>query len=808
MLAKTKGSVLLLTLALCSAPLWAQENQDCTILGVQELSILYEDLLEQYHAIEGLIPEGVEEGDLLYWNGESWARFAPGNEGEMLMTRDGAPEWRSAALGCNDPTACNYDENATVNDGSCLQLDACGVCGGPGEVYECGCADIAPDACDCEGNTIDALGNCGGGCAEDADGDGICDDADACVGEADECGVCNGPGAIYECGCIPVPEGYCDCDGTPDADGDGVCDDEDTCVGELDAIGVCNGTCETDADGDGICDDDGGDDCDGTYDACGVCNGPGPVYDCGCEDIAEGECDCAGNLPDGQGNCQTFMEDTNGDGFYDTLLNPCLDQSNVPYYGEEYETVAIGDQCWFQSNLNTVAYRNGDFIDNIQDETAWGEASQGAYCYYDNDAANGATYGALYNWPVTTDSRQVCPQYWHVPTELEWSELFAEVGGEATAGAALKEAGFSHWSFPNSGADNSSGFTALPSGERGYGAVGFVDLGDRGNWWSSTAAGNAAVAFQMAHDAEGVTQLNKSLTRGQSIRCLRDEPSFGCTDFNYLEYAPEANINDGSCSTPSIPGCTDPGFVEYNAAANVDDGSCENLVDCDPGDVVTFDGYDYEVVAMGDDCWFAENLRTSHYANGDSIFEIQDPIEWANTPANQLGAWCIYENDSSYLEFGCIYNWYAVGDARNLCPNGWHVSTDLDWLAMEAWIGMPANDLYLTNTWRGNDAHVGSVLKSENGWDPWPGYDYNTTGFSALNAGPRQGGGSFGWEGHVSSWWTSTTVNVSTAMYRQMTYDHRQGYVGGINRGTQGGSSGVGVKGSKVNGQSVRCVRD
>ena len=137
-----------------------------------------------------------------------------------------------------------------------------------------------------------------------------------------------------------------------------------------------------------------------------MCGGPGPIYDCGCEDIPAGECDCAGNLPDGQGNRQTFMEDTNGDGFYDTPLNPCLDQSNVPYYEEEYETVAIEDQCWFQQNLNTVAYRNGDFIDNIQDETAWGEASQGAYCYYDDDAANGATYGALYNWPA--DSGRVC----------------------------------------------------------------------------------------------------------------------------------------------------------------------------------------------------------------------------------------------------------------------------------------------------------------------------------------------------------------------------------------------------------------
>ena len=83
-------------------------------------------------------------------------------------------------------------------------------------------------------------------------------------------------------------------------------------------------------------------------------NGPGPIYDCGCADIAPGECDCAGSLPDDQGNCQTFMSDTDNDGFYDTLLNPCLDQSNVPYYGEAYSTVAIGDQCWFQQNLNTV----------------------------------------------------------------------------------------------------------------------------------------------------------------------------------------------------------------------------------------------------------------------------------------------------------------------------------------------------------------------------------------------------------------------------------------------------------------------
>ena len=72
---------------------------------------------------------------------------------------------------------------------------------------------------------IDALGECGGGCAADADADGICDDVDPC-GEIDECGICNGPGAVYECGCSDIPAGDCDCEGT-----------------ELDAIGKCGGDC-------------------------------------------------------------------------------------------------------------------------------------------------------------------------------------------------------------------------------------------------------------------------------------------------------------------------------------------------------------------------------------------------------------------------------------------------------------------------------------------------------------------------------------------------------------------------------------
>ncbi|MDG2426451.1 MAG: hypothetical protein P8M07_07710, partial [Flavobacteriales bacterium] len=89
------------------------------------------------------------------------------------------------------------------------------------------------------------------GCAADVDDDGICDDEDDCVGTLDACEVCNGPGAVYDCGCTDMPAGDCDCDGNVD-----------------DALGVCGGDCAADADDDGICDDE--DDCVGALDACDV----------------------------------------------------------------------------------------------------------------------------------------------------------------------------------------------------------------------------------------------------------------------------------------------------------------------------------------------------------------------------------------------------------------------------------------------------------------------------------------------------------------------------------------------------------
>ena len=136
-----------------------------------------------------------------------------------------------AICGCTNAESLNYDPEATVDNGTCLE---------PGCTYPEACnydagADFDDGSCSYPEFGLD----CDGQCVVDTDGDGICEVIDMCIGTEDECGVCNGPGAIYECGCSAWPEGACDCEGNM-----------------LDAVGVCGGGCTADLDGDGVCDVD------------------------------------------------------------------------------------------------------------------------------------------------------------------------------------------------------------------------------------------------------------------------------------------------------------------------------------------------------------------------------------------------------------------------------------------------------------------------------------------------------------------------------------------------------------------------
>src|SRR5450432_4786545 len=131
-------------------------------------------------------------------------------------------------------------------------------------------------------------------------------------------------------------------------------------------------------------------------------------------------------------------------------------------------SVKICDQTWMTKNLDVSTYRNGDPIPQVTNDETWSILKTGAWCWYKNDSATYAsTYGRLYNWFAVNDSRRLAPIGWHIPTEAEWSTLSVCLGDFEVVGGKMKETGTTHWSNPNKGATNTSGFAALPGGNRG-----------------------------------------------------------------------------------------------------------------------------------------------------------------------------------------------------------------------------------------------------------------------------------------------------------------------------------------------------
>jgi len=191
--------------------------------------------------------------------------------------------------------------------------------------------------------------------------------------------------------------------------------------------------------------------------------------------------------------------------------------------GNVYHAVVIGKQTWMVENLKTTKYRSGAAIPNVTANASWAALVSGAYCWRNNDASTyKATYGAIYNWYAVADSRNIAPVGWHVPTITEWNTLANYLGGITVAGAKLKESGTSHWSTPNAGATNSTGFTALPGGSRNSDGT-FYNFGTYGIWWMSTeySAKNAWYGFMYYNDSDS-DNYNDLKFIGFSVRCIRD----------------------------------------------------------------------------------------------------------------------------------------------------------------------------------------------------------------------------------------------------------------------------------------------
>mgnify|MGYP001172342540 FL=1 len=763
---------------------------------IEALELALEEAINDTVALP-MLP-GTTPGEMLYWNGTQWTLLPVGNPGSVLYLDGATPTWTpfslglfgiELTLGCTDTSACNF-QGATIEDGSCATLDECGVCGGTG---------IPLGDCDCNGNVNDALGVCGGTCAADSDDDGICDDTDNCT----DLTACNyldetNPACLMEDAC-----GICGGSGT-DVDADGICDDIDNCTdlsacnyndganpaclmedacgicggsgfpagdcdcngNQLDALGICGGLCEADMDGDGICDDI--DNCTDLT-ACNY-NDPGNLF---CQSLDSG-CSC-GIVADALGICGgSCLSDIDGDGICDDV-DLCSDTTACNYSLID----TFGESVTLQLEVHAI-HTEGELAGLttyriyavLLSETDWLAAVAGGVpevdgLNYENIPLIFSTTTSFYQHPAGSPvSSGIAPALIPLIPEVEF-DSYLTIGHSPEDG------------FPESAIElivspNQDWISTFESG----GDIIIDD--DFGGFWYILNNGSG----QGLPDESGRVLIAQLTTDGeiQADCVLAIYTDYGSGLFGEADGSTEERISVGLdspltdtelCTYPNVCGnclgiaqdidadgicdefdaCTDTSAQNYFYTSN---DPCTWLSeDCIDN---VFNGYTYSLVQIGDQCWFAENLRTTVYRNGDVIPAGLTDGDWSSTIS---GATAVYGEDDgcsnnspdidacdealSLAEYGRLYNWYAVDDARGLCPSGWHVPTDGEWTDLENYISS-----------QGYSGTEGTALKSTYGWyDDGNGTD--DFGFSALPGGGRDSyNGAFGSAGDLGYWWSSS----------------------------------------------------
>ena len=302
-----------------------------------------------------------------------------------------------------------------------------------------------------------------------------------------------------------------------------------------------------------------------------------------------------------------------------------------------------------------------------------------------------------------------------------------------------------------------------------------------------------------------VKDLNSGLGVWNDVSCSNninkavvEVPVFvvGCTAPPACNYDPSATFEDGSCDYASchclegtvwneeLGGCVvaNPSDSDFDGCVGMTDllgllsvfGTC-NEIPWSCGGALEYQGYDYETVQIGEQCWFAENLRSENYENGDVIPTNLSNAEWQSSIS---GAMAVYGDGSlSLSEHGGLYNWYAVDDARGLCPTGWHVPSDEEWNVLTDHLG--------------GESEAGVKMKTTYGWHE-AGNGSNESNFSGLPGGLRGNDGSYAGADYVGRWYSSTQ-DGSVAWNRDLIWD-----IDGVDRNSS----------SHTGGFSIRCIQD
>ena len=503
--------------------------------------------------------------------------------------------------------------------------------------------------------------------------------------------------------------------------------------------------------------------------------------------------------------------------------------------GNVYTTVLLGNQCWFGENLNTTRDANGNNIDRKCQQVIPN------YC---------EIYGGLYTWNTLMNGQSssdlnpsgvqgICPTGWHIPSKSQWKQLLIYSASQGYpnglnslgAGNALKSCRQidsplggdcntsehpywqAHWK--HSGFD-AFGFSALPAGKHTHGTD--QHLNKYSFWWQTTEmSSNSAYSTNITYNVGAVnTTTGNFKTVHKSVRCLKvidpqlhlnvaPDGAASVTGAGQYLAGEQVSIsvveNDG---WEFVSWINEDGIVsqvaDFTYTMSMLDAtltaiftSAQSNFSCEEP-IADVDGNFYNTVQIGDQCWMAENLKTTNYKNGTPIeYPGSDNNAWSNDTA---GAYAWYSNSIEWKDIcGALYNWNAVINTNGLCPNGWKIPSDDELKILEGTVDSqyPVGDPEWDITGqRGLDA--GGNLK-EAGTTHWNSPNTgatNSSGFTALPGGYRKTSGSFSGQGSYGFWWSSSAIDASNAWYRYLGHNFAK-----VDRNNS----------SKSYGYSVRCIK-
>lgn len=224
------------------------------------------------------------------------------------------------------------------------------------------------------------------------------------------------------------------------------------------------------------------------------------------------------------------------------------------------------------------------------------------------------------------------------------------------------------------------------------------------------------------------------------------------------------------------------------------------------GILTDVEGNTYKTIKIGQQVWMAENLKTTHYADGTPIEEVMGDENWDTLKVSDQ-AYCWYDEDSATYAstYGALYTWAAAmkgegststnpSGLQGICPGGWHLPSDEEWKKLEMTLGMSQEE---ADGAASRGTNQGSQLAGQaNLWtdgtlksDP----DFDKSGFAAIPAGLRYKHGKFDVHGSNVYWWSATESN-DTETWQRLLYDNS--------------TKVLRYERNKQSGFSVRCVKD